>query len=452
MQTLEQFELYFSGRMEASNGDSTPSTTPILPRQPPPPPPPPPPHSPDMPRPSASADAAAVEARDDAWSCVVILLTFWFFASMTLILGFYGSVDLLLGPNCSRLLQANSFFVQDIKVQADGESENGPWLYGFLEPPPLDVLATWSETHNASIPANFHKEWIYYLNMGARVDISYRVKSEGSYPLTLVIAQGKENLLQWIEDPSRPNTTLSWTLIHGNGMIEQTIEKPSDYYVAVGNLNHVEVEVQLNFTIRTLLYNTTGAYYECSLNHRLCVLELFLLRANVAILTTPGPKSAQESDEWFVKLSYGPRWITYFAGSGVMTVVILLAFKIFTNLQFSSGDGANRQNANGSTERSPLLPNKDDDNLSLGSSYDSVSHDDEDMEEWLGTTPMLPEGEANNTRHLCALCCDAQRDCFFLPCGHCAACFTCGTRILDEAGTCPVCRRKMKKVRKIFTV
>lgn len=109
-----------------------------------------------------------------------------------------------------------------------------------------------------------------------------------------------------------------------------------------------------------------------------------------------------------------------------MTVVILLAFKIFTNLQFSSGDGASHQNPDGN-ERSPLLPNKDDDNLSLGSSYDSVSHD-EDMEEWLGTTPMLPEGEANNTRYLCTICCDAQRDCFFLPCGHCAACFTCGTR------------------------
>lgn len=54
------------------------------------------------------------------------------------------------------------------------------------------------------------------------------------------------------------------------------------------------MQVQLNFTIQTLLYNTTGAYYKCSLNNRLCVLELFLLRANVAILTTPGPKSVKK--------------------------------------------------------------------------------------------------------------------------------------------------------------
>lgn len=35
---------------------------------------------------------------------------------MTLILGFFGSADLQLGPNCSRLIRTNPFFVQTIKV------------------------------------------------------------------------------------------------------------------------------------------------------------------------------------------------------------------------------------------------------------------------------------------------------------------------------------------------
>lgn len=39
-------------------------------------------------------------------------------ASMTLILGFYGSANLVLGPNSSRILNANSLFVQDIKVRS----------------------------------------------------------------------------------------------------------------------------------------------------------------------------------------------------------------------------------------------------------------------------------------------------------------------------------------------
>ncbi|CAL9758344.1 unnamed protein product [Musa acuminata subsp. burmannicoides] len=415
------------------------------------------PHPPPPRRPSISyrigisiTDASSRQARDDAWSCLVILLTFWFFASMTLILGFYGSSNLVLGPNSSRILRANSWFVQDIQVKAEEGLRLVPTLYGFLEPPPLDVLTTWSENRNVSMPSNFHQEWIYYLNEGSQVEITYSVKSHGTYPLILVIAQGKDNLVQWIERPSHPNTTLSWSLIHGNGKIQQTIDKPSDYYIAVGNLNNIEIQVQLTFRIQAVLYNTTGAYYKCSLHQRFCALKLSLQRANVAILTTPAPDPISE---WYVKLSYGPRWITYFAGSGLMTLMIFMAFQIFSSLQCDTQENTTHQTAEVTTERRPLLANKDDDSQSLGSSYESVSHDEEDIEEQPATGPeLLKDGEINNSQELCAICCDAPRDCFFLPCGHCAMCFTCGTRILDEAGICPICRRKMKKVRKIFAV
>ena len=164
-------------------------------------------------------------------------------------------------------------------------------------------------------------------------------------------------------------------------------------------------------------------------------------------------------DEWYVKLSYGPRWITYFVGSGnvlnftsvhltlsvaysfsyyhlnagVLTIVILLVFKIFAYLLVN---GHSQQNVDITTGRSPLLPNKDDDTASLGSSYDSVSHDEEDIEGKLDvSSKLLNEGEADTLRRLCAVCCDAQRDSFFLPCGHCATCFTCGTRcMIHELG------------------
>jgi hypothetical protein len=36
---------------------------------------------------------------------------------MTLIFGFYGSVNLQMGPNCSRLIQTNPFLVQSIDVR-----------------------------------------------------------------------------------------------------------------------------------------------------------------------------------------------------------------------------------------------------------------------------------------------------------------------------------------------
>lgn len=82
---------------------------------------------------------------------------------------------------------------------------------------------------------------------------------------------GSDGLAQWLEEPTYPNTTLSWNLIHGeievgkfvysvyfnpilmlatsnspgSGMITQDISRSSTYYVAVGNLNTEEVEVIL---------------------------------------------------------------------------------------------------------------------------------------------------------------------------------------------------------------
>ncbi|KAK3032887.1 hypothetical protein RJ639_034935, partial [Escallonia herrerae] len=43
---------------------------------------------------------------------------------------------------------------------------------------------------------------------------------------------------------------------------------------------------------------------------------------------------------------------------------------------------------------------------------------------------------------ICIICYDEQRNCFFIPCGHCATCYVCAQRIMDgDSKTCPVCRR-----------
>lgn len=104
---------------------------------------------------------------------------------MTMILGVFGSVNLTLGPNCSVLTKPNPLFVQSIKVKFSffichfllvvcSDFFSGIWvgfhqveeldndnpglmLYGFYESPPLDVIRTWSKTHNVSVPSDFHK-------------------------------------------------------------------------------------------------------------------------------------------------------------------------------------------------------------------------------------------------------------------------------------------------------
>ncbi|XP_068667788.1 E3 ubiquitin-protein ligase APD2-like [Aristolochia californica] len=399
---------------------------------------------------SVSNPASSADVGDEAWSCVVVLVSFWFFASMTSILGFYGSVNFHLGPNCSHLMTTNSLFVQAIQVRVMSEPKAGPMLYDFSRPPSLDVKTNWSECHNATVPPDLHKEWIYYLNKCSQVNVSYVVKSTSSSPLSLVMAEGNENLIEWLEDPSYPDTTLSWNLIRGNGLIQQKILKSSNYYIAVGNLNSQEAEVQLNLSIQAVVYNTTKAYNKCALDKSFCLLKLHIFRLNVAVLTSPSTVEESYTDAWFVKVSYVPRWITYIVGGGGLTVTILLMIKILVKCQRSPGDGSEYQERTLTTERTPLLGQKEDNASSLGSSYDSGSHDEEEFEDLPGAGSI--KGEPNYPQQLCAICFNAQRDCFFLPCGHCATCFTCGTRIAEEAGICPICHRKMKKVRKIFTV
>lgn len=395
--------------------------------------------------------------RDDTWSCIIVVLTFWFFVSMTLILGVYGSVNMRLGPNCSILLHPNPLFVQYLKVEELDEPTPGPMLYGFYKVPPLEVITTWDQKLEAYMAPYSHREWVYYLNKGSQVNITYSVSSLSSSSLILVIAQGNEGLSQWLEDPTYPNITLSWQLIHGNGTVQQNIYTSSSYYVAVGNTNLEEVEVQLNLTVKALQYNTTGAYSKCNLTQGQCSLKLFFPKENAAVITSPGPEQGIPSDEWYVKLSYGPRWMTYIVGVGGMTVLMLLVFNFLNKFQFNRQLRIGVPLGGTQPETSPLLPDKDDDLSSWDSSYDSASHDEEDAQDKLGVGGLdgkpKKDGENNsNPKRLCTICFDAPRDCFFLPCGHCVACFTCGTRILEEDGTCPICSRNMKKVRKIFTV
>ncbi|KAJ0098013.1 hypothetical protein Patl1_28588 [Pistacia atlantica] len=65
-------------------------------------------------------------------------------------------------------------------------------------------------------------------------------------------------------------------------------------------------------------------------------------------------------------------------------------------------------------------------------------------------------GSSNSSEELydgkiCVICYDEERNCFFVPCGHCATCYDCAQRIFkEESKTCPVCRRLIGKVRRLF--
>ncbi|KAH9672949.1 E3 ubiquitin-protein ligase APD2 [Citrus sinensis] len=270
------------------------------------------------------------------------------------------------------------------------------------------------------------------------------VKSPGS-SVFLIIAQGNEGLRQWLFDPTFPNTTLSWNVIQGSGVIHQHIFTSSSYYVGLGNLNSEEVEVQLNLRLRAFLYNTSDAYYKCTFADGLCSLSVLFPNGNAIVLTSPKTEQDTSNDNWQVRVSYEPRWLSYVVGG--MTMIMLAAFNFLNKFLCEREGGIGFQHGDVESARAPLLSHKDDDLSSWGSSYDSISTDEGNLEEFLTASSLegksLRDGEdSNNTRRLCAICFDAPRDCFFLPCGHCVACFKCGTSdfcpgdIRDSHGTC----------------
>lgn len=395
--------------------------------------------------------------RDEACSTLLVLFAFWIFACMTVILGFYGPSTIQFGPNSSLLIKANPFFVQSIQVKEMHESAPGSMIYGFTELPPLDVNVTWSEVHDAFIESNDHKEWLFFLNQGSKIRISYIVKCPSSAALPLVITEGSESLAEWIENPSYTNTTLSWNIIHGNGTIEQEIQKSAAFYIAVTNFNLEEVEVLLNYTITSIMYNTSQAHYMCSLSHSVCTLTLSLFGPTAGVLTSPGPVRGIPNYKWYAQISYGQRWISYLVGSVSTSVLVLVVLQLLKMYQISREHGEGPVSGRIVTGRSPLLAPDEDDFSSCDSANDSISHDEEDMTQPLGGSlldgqPGEEEESNNDRRRLCVMCLDELRNCFFLPCGHCAACFTCGTRTIEEVGNCPICHRTVKKVQKIFSV
>ncbi|XP_074341248.1 E3 ubiquitin-protein ligase APD1-like isoform X2 [Apium graveolens] len=381
-------------------------------------------------------------------SCICLLTTIWFLVSVTLMLGLYGSSTLRLGPNCSIRIRANPLFVEYVKVKQLDGTKQGPMLYGFSKGPPLDVLVVSSANERMHLPERSQKDWIYFLNEGSEMNISMTVMSSSSLPLELAIGEGIEGLTQWLDNPMYPNNILSSNIIHGNGTIHHSVTRSSNYYVSVINLNSEIVE--LNLTLKALIYNTTWAYYNCSLAYGECTFRTSFSDGNTVVLTTPGTRQGVYYDDWYVELSYGPRWIAYTAGLGGIAVLIFLVFRL-RNCCRHVDNRPEAQYRRARSERAPLLSPKDDDQSSCTSSSDFVSQDDERVLDML-------EGQSKDggtdlsISRLCAICFDAPRDCFFLPCGHCVACLACGMRIKETSETCPICRRKMNKVRKLIIV
>ncbi|CBI33738.3 unnamed protein product, partial [Vitis vinifera] len=152
------------------------------------------------------------------------------------------------------------------------------------------------------------------------------------------------------------------------------------------------------------------------------------------VLTSP---VQDDQIAWYYAISFVARLVAYVSTLGLLVIFIFLILKYFGD--FGSETTTFEEEVR-ETETNPLLPSK-----RVPFTYGACEEDLESGEGNGGSSQDLYDGK------ICVICFDEPRNCFFVPCGHCATCYVCAQRIAKgDNSVCPVCRRFIRKVRKFI--
>ncbi|CAM8937103.1 unnamed protein product [Rhodiola kirilowii] len=145
----------------------------------------------------------------------------------------------------------------------------------------------------------------------------------------------------------------------------------------------------------------------------------------------------EDQFEWWYALSYVGRLVGYLIILGLLVLIVGYTLKFLEECAGSR----NSEDTLHNVESSPLRSEK-----IVTTTYGTYEFDDMNSGDCIGSS----SAELYD-RKVCIICYDEERNCFLVPCGHCATCITCAKRIFDgESKTCPVCRRYIGKVKKLF--
>ncbi|CAK9868118.1 unnamed protein product [Sphagnum jensenii] len=296
--------------------------------------------------------------------CGIALSIASFFGSIWMLIGFFNPGQVPLGLNCSRVVKANSAFVSEIQVQ--NLRDPGTVLYTLSSQPALTESINWQQSYEANVDAFHHQEWGFSLNKGSSIRLSHDIKGTAQDTLVLAFIEGKAAFKEWVNNPSDASKALRWYRIHGSGSKDFEVKTSDEYYVAFGNLNSQNIQVGV--------------------------------------------------DVWEVEVVYVRRWATFIIIWGLiaMVVAVIIGLEIgWLGIVPRSG------------ERVPLMsPDVEQSTPSHAASYPPSF-----------PPASAPPGECYDNHqqrvsddHLCTVCLDAPKDCFFDPCGHRCTCYACGQR------------------------
>ncbi|XP_024361309.1 E3 ubiquitin-protein ligase APD2 [Physcomitrium patens] len=368
--------------------------------------------------------------------CSIFVPFFTCIGSLIVIFGFFQSEQAPMSLNYSRLISTYSVFVKEIQIQ--NLRDPGPVIYSFSERPALRESVDYIENHVDLVETFSHREWRYWLNKGSTIRVSYDVKGLAGDSLVLAFIKGTQGLEDWKKAPNSPTKALKWYRIHGNGIKEFVVDHDDEHFIAFGNLNIQDMEVTTEMKIHSTLYDVKGAKNSTAFtpDFDAVTFHVSLFQSDCLVLATPSEPQGGV-DVWEVHIVYTARWATFFLIWGTIALGLFI-------LCGAEARGVRLWRNN--QEELPLLaPQNDQAVPSAVTSYSpsGTAHPP------LGSLDELGESPSSD-HHLCNICLDAPKDCFFDPCGHRCTCFTCGQRIQGNSSTCPICRQPIRAVRKIF--
>ncbi|OAY22999.1 E3 ubiquitin-protein ligase APD2 isoform X2 [Manihot esculenta] len=369
----------------------------------------------------------------ESWGRLLGPLTLWICVSVTLRYGYYADRQMLLGPSSSRLMKASSVFVEQVEVRDD--DKKGVILYGFYEKPELIVETNWSLSDYMIVAPYSRKGFSVWLNKGSRIRMRWETQTTILNQLQVVLIKGERKYETLLPTLTTSPDALNLSKPLNGKDAEYTIQEDDKYYLGLVNTNPKSIIMNIAVNVTAKLYDVSKARNMCSTIKGSCRLMLPFPKAQYVVVTTP---DNGDLGGWYIELSFVARVITYIAILGFIIFIILLVLKYLGTCD-SEGNMADTE-ARQVSETEPILPEKP-----VPFTYGTNEKDEDD-----GSSSTSSEDLYD--AKLCVICYDEQRNCFFVPCGHCATCYECAQRIIEGEGKiCPICRRLIYKVRRLFT-
>ncbi|XP_026657922.1 E3 ubiquitin-protein ligase APD1 [Phoenix dactylifera] len=360
----------------------------------------------------------------------LLLLLVWIWVAMGLRYGYYGKHQLVLGPNSSRMMKTSSLFVEQVQVK--DKASQGILLYGFKERPELSLETNWTVSNHLFVDSYDRQGFSMWLNKGSRIWMAWEVTHGGGSheDMLVVLIKGEQNLKEL--QRYYPGSHVA---AEGNREAEYTIAEDDSYYFGVVNLSPRTMVLIMKVNVTSKIYDISRASNICSTTDGLCKLELHLPSTCYYVLTTPN--TDMPITVWQVELSFVARLVSYLVITGFIVVIVYMVLKYLGACD--SEQTLQVQVQTEATETDPILPRKE-----MPCTY--------------GTNEEEPESSSSSSSEdlydgkICVICYDERRNCFFTPCGHSATCYTCAKRIMeDENKVCPICRRLIHKLRRLFS-